>query len=155
MRKLITFVALAAMFAAAAPAAQAAKGVSYTGKTTGGHKVTFRLANGKMHRFVTGVPMTCVSIQGGGSPMTGVEPWTAGWVKVGIKKYEFSEKSKPALYSNEVTKNHTISTRRGPGKAISGSIRVQYSFLIPKYPIGTFSIYSCLGTMSFKAKPAR
>jgi hypothetical protein len=155
MRKLIVFVAAAALLVTAVPAAHAAKGIPYKGKTTGGHKVTFRYANGKMHNFVTGVPMTCISIQGGGSPMTGVEPWTADWVKVGVKEYKFSEKSKPALYYNEVTKNHTIKTSRGRGRTIKGSIRTQYSFLIPKYPIGTFSIYSCLGNMKFSAKPAR
>jgi hypothetical protein len=31
-------------------------------------------------------------------------------------------------------------------------MRLQYSFLIPKYPIGTFTIYSCLGGGTFKAK---
>jgi hypothetical protein len=155
MRKLITFVAVAALFAAAVPAAQAAKGVPYKGKTTAGHKVTFNYAKGRAFNFATGVPMTCISIQGGGSPMTGVEPWTAGWVKVPLKPYKFTEKSKPALYYNEVTKTHTISTRRSRSGVISGAIRTQYSFLIPKYPIGTFTIYSCLGNMKFSAKPAR
>lgn len=58
------------------------------------------------------------------------------------------------LTHREVTKNHTINTRR-TRSGFSGSIRVQYSFLIPKYPIGTFSIYSCLGNMKFSAKRAR
>jgi hypothetical protein len=68
------------MFAAVVPAAHAAKRVPYKGKTTGGHKIVFKYAKGQMRNVVTGVPMTCVSIQGGGSPMTGVEPWTAQWV---------------------------------------------------------------------------
>ena len=38
---------------------------------------------------------------------------------------------------------------------ISGAIRVQYSFLIPKYPIPSFAIYSCLGNMKFTARPVR
>jgi hypothetical protein len=37
---------------------------------------------------------------------------------------------------------------------IRGQLRQQFSFLIPKYPIGTFIIYSCLGTTKFTAKPA-
>jgi hypothetical protein len=74
---------------------------------------------------------------------------------VPLRPYTFKEKSKPALYYNEVTKTHTISTRRSRNGTISGSLRTQYSFLIPKYPIGTFSIYSCLGSMEFKARPAR
>jgi hypothetical protein len=34
-------------------------------------------------------------------------------------------------------------------------MRWQYEFLIPKYPIGTFAIYSCLGEATFAAKPKR
>jgi hypothetical protein len=155
MRKLITFVAVASIFAAVVPTAHAAKGVPYKGKTTGGHKITFSYAKGKMWRVVTGVPMTCIPIQGVGTPQTGVDLWTAGWLNVGLKNLKVTEKSKSALHYNEVTKNHTISTRRTRGGTISGSIRVQYSFLIPKYPIGTFSIYSCLGNIKFSAKPSR
>ena len=39
------------------------------------------------------------------------------------------------------------------GRRISGRMRTQYSFQISKYPIGTFSIYSCAGGATFKAKP--
>jgi hypothetical protein len=31
-------------------------------------------------------------------------------------------------------------------------MRLQYSFLIPKYPIGTFTVYSCLGGGTFQAR---
>jgi hypothetical protein len=48
-----------------------------------------------------------------------------------------------------------VTAVRGRGRTIRGGIRVQYSFLIPKYPIGTFSVYSCLGSMRFSAKPVR
>jgi hypothetical protein len=155
MKKITAFVAVAALFAAAVPPAQAAKGVPYKGKTTGGHKISFRYAKGKMLKLVTGVPMTCISIQGGGSPMTGVEPFYADWVVVPLRPYTFKEKSKPAMYYGEVTKTHRISTRRNRNGTISGSLRTQYSFLIPKYPIGTFTIYSCLGNMKFSARPSR
>jgi hypothetical protein len=155
MRKLIPLAVAFAVLAAAVPPANAAKGVPYKGKTSGGHKVTFRLAKGKMYDFATGVPMTCLSVQGGGAPISGAELWSFRWVKLGLKNYKFSEKSKPSLYYGEVTRNHTVSTRRARNGTISGAVRVQYSFLIPKYPIGTFSIYSCLGNMRFSARPAR
>ncbi|HEX2232248.1 MAG TPA: hypothetical protein VHG69_02670 [Thermoleophilaceae bacterium] len=156
MRKLLVFVAVASLLAAAVPAAaQAAKGVPYKGKTTGGHPITFKYSKGKMHNVKTGVPMTCISIQGGGSPVTGADLWTAGWLKVGLRDHKVTETSPTALHYRDVTKNHTINTRRGRNGAITGSIRVQFSFLIPKYPIGTFSIYSCLGSMKFKATPRR
>jgi hypothetical protein len=34
-------------------------------------------------------------------------------------------------------------------------MRTQYEFLIPKYPIWTFTICSCAGGATFKAKPKR
>jgi hypothetical protein len=146
---------VAALLAAAVPAAADAKSVAYKGKTTGGHKVTFRYAKGEMNRFTTGVPMTCLSIQGGGAPISGAELWSFDGVGVGLKSFEFSEKSKPSLYWGEVTKNHRITTRRARNGTISGSIRVQYGFLVPKYPPGTFAIYSCLGNTKFSARPVR
>jgi hypothetical protein len=156
--KLISLAAVVALVVAAAPAAaNAAKGIPYNGKTTGGHKVTFNY-DGKAwaHDFVTGVPMQCISIQGGGAPMTGAEVWNFKNVKLGLKNYQFSEQSKPSLYYNEVTRNHRVTiTRPNRKRVVRGSIRVQYEFLIPKYPIGTFSIYSCLGHMKFSARPTR
>jgi hypothetical protein len=32
---------------------------------------------------------------------------------------------------------------------------MQYSFMVPKFPIGTFSTYSCLGNATYKARPKR
>jgi hypothetical protein len=155
MRKLVAFVAVAALFAAAVPAAHAAK-VPYKGKTTGGHSITFKYSKGKAHNVKTAVPVTCISIQGGGSPVTGVEPWTVGWMRTNLRDHKVTEpNSATGLHYREVTKNHTINTRRGRNGVISGSVRVQFSFLIPKFPIGTFAIYSCLGEMKFKARPAR
>ena len=154
MRKLVFAVAIAAVLTVAAPTASAAPGIPYKGKNSGGQKVTFRLHKGKLHDFVTGVPMSCLSIQGGGAPISGAELWNFEWVKLGLKEYKFSEMSKPSFHYNEVTRNHTVTTRRAGRRAIRGAIRVQYSFMIPKYPIGTFSIYSCLGSMKFTAKPA-
>jgi hypothetical protein len=155
MRKLIPPIAFAVLFVVAVPTASFAKPIPYKGKNTGGQKVTFRYAKGWMRNFVTGVPMTCLAIQGGGAPISGAELWSFRSVKIGLKNYRFSEKSKPTFYYNEVTRNHVVTTRRARNGTISGAIRVQYSFLIPKYPPGTFSVYSCLGSTKWKARPAR
>jgi hypothetical protein len=144
--------AAAAVLAAAAPAANAAKGIPYKGKASGGEKVKFRLVGNKMYDFVTGIPTTCLPIQGGGNPMTGMELWSFTWIKLGLKDAKFSEESKPSFFYNEVTRHHTVTTQRAGKNKITGKIRVQYEFLIPKYPIGTFSIYSCLGNATFWAK---
>ena len=153
MRKLITIAAVAAIALAAAPAAQAAESVRYSGKGSGGHQVTFRFANGKIRDFATGIPTTCLAIQGGGAPITGAEPVRYAWMRLPLTNYQRSDLVKPAFHYNEVTMNQTISTRRGRNGAIHGSIRLQYSFLIPRYPPGTFTVYSCVGNTKFKARP--
>jgi hypothetical protein len=152
MRKLISLMAAAALIAVAAPAANAAKGIPYQGKASGGEKVTFTLRKNRLIEFVTGVPTTCLSIQGGGAPMTGMEFWNFTDIKLGLKDFKWSEESKPSFFYNEVTRNHTLTVQRAGRNRIKGKIRVQYEFLIPKYPIGTFSIYSCLGEATFSAR---
>jgi hypothetical protein len=73
-----TVLAVALLCAAAVPAsAVAAKGVPYKGKTTGGHKITFNLVKGgkRIRDLVTATPTQCLPIQGGGSPMSGMDLW--------------------------------------------------------------------------------
>ena len=71
------------------------------------------------------------------------------------RKVEFDAELKPAFYYNEVTMHFRVITKKFRTGTIKGSLRWQYEFLIPKYPIGTFSIYSCLGEASFRATPRR
>jgi hypothetical protein len=146
---------LAVLAALAMSGTAAAKATDYVGKTDSGHKVTFTLKDGRMHELRAGVRMSCIPIQGGGAPMGGPEIFGFRG-KTRMKRHiEFSFMSKPAFYYNEVTMNHDIWTDRRPGGVIKGRMRLQYEFLIPKYPIGTFSIYSCLGGAKFKAKAVR
>jgi len=154
MKKLTTaLLAIAAVCALAVPAgAAAAKPVKYAGKTSSGHKVTFKLVNNKKAvDFVTGAPVTCIPIQGGGQPFVGAEPLV--YTILINRKVEFKSHIKPAFYYNEVEANFRFITKKLRNGTIKGSMRWQYEFLIPKYPIGTFSIYSCLGEATFTAKP--
>jgi hypothetical protein len=128
----------------------AGKAVDYVGKTDSGHKVTFTLKNGRMHELRAGVRMSCIPIQGGGAPTGGPEIFGFRG-KTRMKPHiEFGFMSKPAFHYNEVKMNHDMWTDRRPGGIIKGRMRLQYQFLIPKYPIGTFSIYSCLGGAKYK-----
>ena len=172
MRRPLTALALTALVAAlpatasateAAPVAGAAKkakkkkGILYKGKTSGGHKVTFRLRKGKMYEFMAGIGITCLPIQGGGKPSTYVDLWDARgwWIKQNIKNAKIKYEGPVAGYYNPVTKTHHITSKRKRNGKIGGKLRMQYSFLIPKYPIGTFAIYSCLGHTKFSAKPIK
>lgn len=126
----------------------------HVGKTSSGHKVTFKLRNGKqVMDFATGAPVTCIPIQGGGQSLVGAEPIVL-WFLVN-RTVELPVKAKPAFYYNEVTMNYRVTSKKLRNGTIKGSLRRQYQFLIPKYPIGTFSIYSCLGEATWVAKPAR
>jgi hypothetical protein len=148
--------AVAAICALALPgAAMAAKPVKYAGKTDAGHKVAFKLyGNRKIDDFETGIRTQCLPIQGGGSPMLGVDAWPNSWFLVN-RTAKFEAMRVPAFYWNEVTNHYQVSTKKLRNGTITGKLRNVYEFLVPKYPIGTFVIYSCLGESSFKARPVR
>ena len=151
MRKTIISLTVLALLGLAAPAS-AATSVAYKGKTSSGHKITFQIKNGRVHDLTAGIRMSCIPIQGGGAPTGGAEIFGfRGSLKVKPHlHYSFMEK--PAFYYNEVTMQNDLWLKRHGKRAITGRMRLQYSFLIPKYPIGTFSVYSCLGGGTFKAK---
>ncbi len=151
MKKLTTALLCLVALVAFPAAASAAKPVKYAGKTSSGHKVTFKLKGKQVMDFTTGAPVTCIPIQGTGQNFVGAEPIVL-WFGVN-DTHEFPVKAKPAFYYNEVTMNHDLWTKKRPGGVIRGRMRLQYEYLIPKYPIGTFSIYSCLGGATFRAKP--
>ena len=104
------------------------------------------------HDLTAGIRMSCIPIQGGGAPTGGSEVFGfRGSLKVKPHlHYSFMEK--PAFHYNEVTMNNDLWLKRRRKRAFSGRMRLQYSFLIPKYPIGTFSVYSCLGGGTFTAR---
>ena len=153
MRKAITPLAILALLALAGPAS-ASKTVTYKGKTSSGHKITFQIKNGRIHDLTAGIRMSCIPIQGGGTPTGGAEVFGfRGSVKVKPHlRYSFMEK--PAFYYNEVTMQNDLWLNRRGKRTVTGRMRLQYSFLIPKYPIGTFTVYSCLGGGTFKATAA-
>ncbi len=131
-----------------ADASAAAKAVKYEGETSSGHKITFTLKNGELWDMESGIAVSCVAIQGSGSPTGGVETFSyKGSVPLSAQPQEFTFMKKPAVYYNEVTTKHTLTSKIVNRKTglIVGTQRIQYEFLIPTYPIPTFIIYSCLG----------
>jgi hypothetical protein len=157
MKKTLTTLAMLGALAVVAAPASAAKGVKYKGKTSEGLPVTFTYKNKRLYDMNSGIRVSCLPIQGGGSPNVAADLFSyKGYVGLSSKPVDFTFMKKPATYYNEVTTKHTMSTvlnRRT--KAITGTRRIQYEYLIPKYTPGTFSIYSCLGNDTFKAKPVK
>jgi hypothetical protein len=151
MKKTIAPLTVIALLGLSAPAS-AGKAVTYQGKTSSGHKVTFKVKNNRIHDLNAGIRMSCIPIQGGWLNMGGSEVFgfRGSLPMKAHNKYSFMEK--PAFHYNEVTMNNDLWLKRRGKNTITGRMRLQYSFLIPKYPIGTFTIYSCLGGGTFKAK---
>jgi hypothetical protein len=129
--------------------------VTYKGKTSSGHKVTFKVKNKRIRNLTAGIRMSCIPIQGYGQPMGGPEIFGFRGSLPFKRHNTYSFKAKPAFYYNEVTMKNDLWLKRRKNRRITGRMRLQYSFLIPKYPIGTFTIYSCLGGGTFKAKARR
>jgi len=153
MKKSASILALAGLLVCAGPAA--AKSIPYEGKTSSGHKITFKLRGNKVVNPEAGIGVTCLPIQGGGSPRTGADyMYPLIKIKLGTKK-KFKTEQTPAFYFRNVLVNQEFTSRRGRNGRITGKLRMQYSFLISKYPIGTFNVYSCLGTATYKARPKR
>ena len=150
--KTITALTVIAALALAGPAA-AAKTTTYKGKTSAGHPVTIKVKNKKIKEIVGGVRMSCIPIQGGGRTFGGSDVFGLGG-SMPLKRHQsHTVMGKPAFHWREVSQKHDFwLKRRGKGGVISGRMRLQYQYMISKFPIGTFSIYSCLGGATFKAK---
>ena len=154
MKKTIAaLAALAALGIAAAPAG-AASAVKYKGKTNTGLPITFTLKGKKVIDMNSGIRVSCLSIQGGGAPVSGADTFSyKGYVPLSAKPQDFTFMKKGAFGYTEVTTKHTLTSKLNRRtKVITGNQRIQYSYLVPKYIPGTFSIYSCLGAGKFTAK---
>jgi hypothetical protein len=157
MKKAIVAVTALAVLAVGAAPASAAKGVKYKGKSDAGLPIHFTFKKKRLYDMNSGIRVSCLAIQGGGSPRSGADTFNySGYVPLSGKPQKFSFMKTPAFYWNEVTTNHTLTSKLNRRtKVITGTYRIQYEFLVPKYTPGTFSIYSCLGAGKFKAKPVK
>jgi hypothetical protein len=150
MRIAAVLASVTAALVVAAPAS--ARAIKYTGKTSSGHKITFTVKNRRVHDLTAGIRMSCLPIQGGGIPLGGSEifGFRGSLPLRAHNHYTFMEK--PAFHWSEVTMTNDLWLKRRGKRTITGRMRLQYSFLIPKYPPGTFAIYSCLGGGTFTAR---
>lgn len=139
---------IAVGLAAAGPAAAKRKPVAYSGTTSGGAPIAFKLAKGKLRGLLSSVFVSCStgtssSVKGG---VETFEPEAA--VKVG-PEFKGTAKQYSPLAWQDVTKNYTITADRS-GKRITGSLSQSFSYFIPDlyYPRS----YFCWGTADFSAK---
>lgn len=142
-----TAVLATALAFAAAPAAAKQKPVNYSGATSGGAPVTFKLAKGKVRGLLTSVFVSC-STGPSSSVKGGVETVEVGAVKVG-PEVKITAKDYSPLAWQDVTKTYTVQASRS-GKRITGKLGVSFSYFIPDlyYP----RTYFCFGSTDFSAK---
>jgi hypothetical protein len=134
---------------AAAPAAAKQKPVAYSGTTSGGAKVTFKLAKGKMKRLRSSIFVSCStgtssSVRGGVEDFEPPAPVRLGG------EYKRSVKQYTPLAYQDVTKTYTIQASRS-GKRITGKLGLSFSYFIPD--LWNPRTYYCWGTGTFSAKP--
>jgi hypothetical protein len=142
--------AVAALLLLPATASAAGGKVTYAGKTSSGHRVTFQVAHGRLYNLRAGVRVSCVPIKGGTTPTGGADEFGFnGSIPLGSHA-RFTFKDKTALWFSEVTKTHDVWTKQR-GNTITGRLRLQFSFLSPSFTPGVFTIYSCLGGATFTA----
>jgi hypothetical protein len=154
MKLIATLIATASLLAIASSASASDRKISYVGKTSSGHPVTFQVSGGRLYNMRAGVRVSCVPIQGGTTPTGGVDDFSFKGSIPLTSHVRFKFLAKTALWFNPVTKTHDIWLGRH-GDVITGRMRLQFSFLAPKFTPGTFTIYSCLGGATFTAKPRR
>jgi hypothetical protein len=144
-------VSAAALLAGGGAQAEA-RPVSYVGKTSSGHQVTFKVDGNRMHDLRAGIRTSCVAIQGGGAPNGGADLFGFDGDVPLTGHSRFAFKTKNYLFWGDVTKTHDMWVKRR-GNVISGRLRMQFSYMVPSYTPGVFSIYSCLGGAEFTARP--
>jgi hypothetical protein len=154
MKKAIAPLTVIAVLALAGPAS-AGKATTYRGKTSSGHKVSFKVKNGRIHDLTGGIRMSCIPIQNGWLNMGGSEIFTVRGSLPMKRHNKYSFMGKPAFHHNEVTMNHDLWLKKRGKRKYTGRMRLQYQFMISTYPVGTFTIYSCLGGATFTAKARR
>ena len=94
-----------------------------------GHEITFNLVKGgkRIRDLVTATPTQCLPIQGGGSPMSGMDLWDPAIEfpanQAGLK---WKEMAKTGFHYNEVTKSYDFSTKKLRNGTIRGKLRQQF-----------------------------
>jgi hypothetical protein len=151
MKKTITAIALAGLLAGAGTAE--AKPVTYGGKVTGGHKITFKRSGGKISKINTGFATVCLPTSSFYGSNTGVDRFTPpGSYQLG-KKVKRNKLQKTAMWHAKVTKYYTVSARK-KGRRIKGKLEMSFSYGLPTmdyYGVHLIT-YICHGTAKFSAK---
>lgn len=132
-------------------AADMAGAAGYKGKTKGGSAVTFKLEGKRVTGIRTVVPTICLETTGGYTSRAGGElfqPEAAARIGRTVKSKALQ--SAAMNQGIEATKNYEVTLKKR-GKSVSGSLKVNFSFLIPD--LYGARIFICSGSTTFSASP--
>ena len=145
-------IALAAIALVTATAASASSAAAYKGKTKGGTGITFTLSGKRISTVRSAVPTVCVETTGSGQTRAGVELFqsSATFVLGTTGKAKGLQRSAMNA-ANPTTMNYTFSSKKTASGAITGTLKISFSFLRPGIDLYHSYIFLCSSTTTFTA----
>ncbi len=152
MNKAISALAVAGLLVGAASAE--AKSVKYAGKTTSGHKITFKKSGNRIKNVKSGTPVVCLPGTTGYSSRAGADVFNPpGAFRVGTTTKR-KKLQKTGMWYSKVTKNYKVTTKKA-GNKIKGKLHMSFSYAMPVFDYwgARLVIYACSGDTKFTARP--
>ncbi len=150
MKRIVTAIALVALFVTAAPAAAKPKTLYYDGKTVAGNSLSFAIQGKRIFDVKGYVTSTCVPTHG--TPRVSADEFNPpGSFLLG--KTRKASKTEYISYRGDVTKNYEVSIVKLKGRVWVAKLDVNYSY--EEVTFGAFSelvqtFYVCQGDDEFK-----
>jgi len=144
--------ALLAIAALAGAGAAAAHGAAYSGTTRDGSRITLKVAGGKASAIKTIVPTSCVESSGSLQTVAGGELFQPPG-SFALGRAGKARALQPAAMNGGIraTKNYTVDVRRSGGK-LTGTLRVNFSYLRPGVDLSHSYTFICSGSTKFSLK---
>ena len=151
-RTLIALTLTGALAVGVGPAAAVTPGF-YSGKTDGGHEISFKVSGGKISRLNGLVPTSCVSPTGG--TLAGGEIFKPpGSFAIGRTR-QVQALQEAAMHYYDVTKHYRVTLKKGKRGKVSAKLHVNFSFETVDYSGWDgprLKAWVCQGDDSFTAR---
>lgn len=150
MTKVLTTTLLAVLaLAARAIGAAGAHAAAYAGKTRDGSSIRLKVAGNKVSAIRTTVPTSCVETTGSFGTRAGAELFQPPG-SFALGRAGRARALQPAAMNGgtRATKNYTVDVRKA-GSKLTGTLRVNFSFLRPGPDIYSSYIFICTGSTRF------
>jgi hypothetical protein len=150
MKRIVTAIALIALFVAAAPASAAPKTLYYEGETVDGNSLSFSLKGKQVSDIEGYVTTTCVSTHG--TPVLASGEFSPPG-SFALGRTRKASETEYISYKGDVTKNYAIGIKKGKGRVWIADLHVNYSYEeISIVGPGSLerNLYVCQGDDSFK-----